>query len=75
MSALDGLHVQVKPAIFLKDRGVLRVCKWARRAVAQAGQIVLVAAEGLCLRLGLERAEALIDDLPDDLRAGGRVAK
>ena len=46
---------------------VLRVGQRAGCAVAQPVEVVLVAAEGLRRRLRLERAEALVDHLPDDL--------
>ena len=52
-----------------------------RAAVAEAGDIVRVAAEGLLLRdLTLERAEVVVDHLPDNLVVlhgvvgGGKVA-
>ena len=51
---------------FMHEGRVLAVRKRARRAVAEAGHIVLVAAEGVVHRLHLERAVAGVDDAPDD---------
>ena len=45
----------------------LAVCEGARGAVAQPGEVVLIAAELLRLGLRLELAEALVDDGPDDV--------
>ena len=67
MCALDGLHVQVKAAALLSDRRIAAVGQRARRAVAQAGDVVLVAAEILGLGLDLVRAVVVVDDLPDHL--------
>ena len=69
--ALDRLDVQEAVAVVFVDGGILRVCKGARLAVAQARDIVLIAAEVLCIivELRLKRAELLVDDLPDHLVA------
>jgi len=61
--ALDGLQVQVQAAALLLDGGVAAVGQRARRAVAQARDVELVAAEVLRLRLDLERAVVVVDDL------------
>lgn len=70
MCALNGLQVKVQAAILFFDSGVAAVGQRARGAVAQASDIVLVAAEVLCLRLDLERAVVVVDDL----HAQARVA-
>lgn len=51
MSALDGLHVQIEPAIdgVRADGGIARVGKRARLPVAQTGYIKLVTTEVLTL--------------------------
>ena len=50
MCALDGFHVEVEDTVFLSDRGIAGVGERAGDAVAQAGDIVLVAAEVLAFR-------------------------
>lgn len=49
MRALDGLHVEVQSAGLGvgPDGGIARVCEGAGLAVAEAGDVVLVAAEVL----------------------------
>jgi len=81
--ALDSLDVQEALALVLVDRRVLRVRQGARLPVAQPRNVVLVAAEVLAAatlilvrQLRFERAELLVDDLPNDLIAlhrGGRL--
>ena len=70
MCALDGLQVKVQAAVLLPDSGIAAVGQRARGAVAQAGDVVLVAAEVLRLRLHLEGAMVVVDDL----HAPARVA-
>mmetsp|Transcript_21034 Transcript_21034/g.62787 ORF Transcript_21034/g.62787 Transcript_21034/m.62787 type:complete len:286 (+) Transcript_21034:23-880(+) len=58
--ALDGLDHQVAAPVDLPDRRVPRVRQRAGRLVAEAGDVLLVAAEVLRLHLGLEGAEAAL---------------
>ena len=60
---LDGLQVQVQAAALLLDGRIAAVGQRARRAVAQARDVVLVAAEVLRLRLDLEGAVVVVDYL------------
>ena len=60
---LDGLHVQVAAAVLLPDCGVSAVGQRAGAAVAESRDIVLVAAEVLRQRLGLEAAVLVVDNL------------
>ena len=47
MRPLDRLHVEVEDAIFGANGGVTRVGEGARRAIAESGDVVFVAAEVL----------------------------
>ena len=62
------------PSIILPDGGVLRVGEGARRSVAQACEVVLVAAKSLRRGLHLEGAKALIDHLQGSEKGGGVVS-
>ena len=56
------------PTILFSDRGVSAIGQRARAADAEAGDVVRVLAEGALGRdLRLERAEAVVDDLPHHL--------
>ena len=70
---LDGLHIQVAAAILLPDGGVSAVGQRAGAAVAEACDVVLVAAEVLRQRLGLETAVLVVDDLQQC--SGSNVSK
>ena len=70
---LVGL-VWCAPAIILPDGGVLRVGEGACGAVAQACEVVLVAAKSLRRGLHLEGAKALIDHLQGSEKGGGVVS-
>ena len=65
--SFDRLHEQVADAIFLSDRGILRVRQRARCSATKSGQIVLVSAELLSLGLRLVLTERLINDGPNDV--------
>lgn len=71
MGSLDRFDVQKALSFILVDRGILRVGKGTRLPVAETRHIVFVPAEVLVLvrQFGLERAELLVDHLPDDLIA------
>ena len=62
------------PSIILPDGGVLRVGEGACGAVAQACEVVLVAAKSLRRGLHLEGAKALIDHLQGSEKGGGVVS-
>ena len=78
MRALDGLDVEVQPAGggILADRGIAGVGEGAGLAVAEAGDVVFVAAEGgfggfllfglVAGEFQLVGAELVVDDGPDD---------
>lgn len=75
--ALDRLHAQVQDDFAGfggrggADGGVAGVGERAGLPVAEAGDVVGVAAEGLVFGgFQLEGAELLIDDLPDDFVGG-----
>ena len=65
VTTLRRLQVEVALVLFLDHGGIARVRQWARVPITHASQVVLVAAESLLDRLGLERAVSVIDDLPD----------
>ena len=67
MGSLDGLHVQVDDAVFFLDLGVLGVGERTGLAVAEAGQIVFVAAKVLSLGFHFVRTESVVYDAPDDV--------
>jgi len=67
--ALDGLHVEVEGTGFgvCTDGGISGVCERAGLAVAETSDIVFVATEVLLFgSFELERAELLVNNLPDD---------
>lgn len=72
--AFGLFDVQIQPAILgvRPDGGIARLCEGAGLAVAEAGDVVLVAAEGgvLC-GFELEGAELLREEVPDDLGGVG----
>ena len=82
MTALHTLHIQIQsPSCWVRTNGrITAVGKRTRLSIAEAGDIVLVAAEvGFCgflvrgavtREFQLERAKLLIDNLPDDLVGG-----
>lgn len=63
MCALDRLHVEVENAIFGADGSVARVGKRAGLAIAETGDIVLIAAEVLTLG-GPKKQEKLAELKP-----------
>jgi hypothetical protein len=65
--ALCCLHAEVEGSLFLEDSRVLAVGQRARALVAQARDVVLVAAHRLRQRLRLEGAVVVVDHLPDHL--------
>ena len=69
----DGLDVEVHTALVFPDGGVSRVGQWARRAVAQAGNIVLVSAEVLFNHLRLVTAVSMVDDLQNMRLPDGKL--
>ena len=76
-SASEGTLVGLvwpAPSIILPDGGVLRVGEGACRSVAQACEVVLVAAKSLRRGLHLEGAKALIDHLQGSEKGGGVVS-
>ena len=62
------------PSIILPDCSVLRVGERARGAVAQAREVVLIAAESLRRGLHLEGAKALVDHLRGSEKGGDVVS-
>ena len=76
-SASEGTLVGLvwpAPSIILPDGGVLRVGEGACRSVAQACEVVLVAAKSLRRGLHLEGAKPLIDHLQGSEKGGGVVS-
>lgn len=69
MCAFDRLHVEVEGARvgIGADCGISGVGERAGLPVAKSGNIVLITTKGLFFRsFEFERAELLVDDLPDD---------
>lgn len=69
MCALNDLHVQEHVGAVQLDGGVPAVGQRTRQLRAQAGDVELVAAEGLGVGLDLEGAEVEGDGLPNQLVA------
>lgn len=63
MCTLNGLHIQVYPAILLSNGGISTVGQRTATAVAQASNIVLVSAEIEGFGLGFEATMVVVDDL------------
>ncbi len=47
MRSFDGLHVEVALALVLEHSGVPTVGQWARVAIAEASEVVLISTESL----------------------------
>ena len=60
---LNSLHVEVAAAVLLPNGGVPAVGQRTGAAVAESRHVVLIAAEVLRQRLGLEAAVLVVDDL------------
>ena len=65
MGSFNSFHVQVASTFPLKHCGIAGIGKWARVPVAEASEVVLIPAERLVHCFSLERAVAVVDDLPD----------
>eukprot|EP00043_Microstomoeca_roanoka_P020919 m.254476 g.254476 ORF g.254476 m.254476 type:complete len:103 (+) comp18098_c0_seq1:937-1245(+) len=66
MCTFHSLDAQIYPSIVLTNGSVIRVGERTRSAVAKTCNAVLVSTKVLCIRSCLERAEVLVDNVPDD---------
>jgi hypothetical protein len=67
MSTLYCLEIQVAVTLVLAYSSVARIGEGTAMAIAEACEVVVIAAESLCGGLSLESAVAIVDDLPNNV--------